>query len=124
MGRNHILGLDIGRNFLLIGLSNIMMVVFFLSGINLSIFLPLNPVIYRIGNTPNILCPRCKKQDESQPPPPSIFHFIFHCKISKITLEANLNDTKLVSKPSQWELHHNRMMASILKFYPHFRRYF
>ena len=44
------------------------MVVVFLSGINLSIFLPLNPAIYRIGNVPNILRPRCKKQDESQSP--------------------------------------------------------
>ena len=33
------------------------MVVFFLSGINSFIFLPLNPAIYRIGNAPNILSP-------------------------------------------------------------------
>ena len=44
------------------------MVVFFLSGINSFIFLPLNPAIYRIGNTPNILRPRCNEQDESHPP--------------------------------------------------------
>ena len=24
---------------------------------------PLNPAIYRVGNAPNILCPRCKEQD-------------------------------------------------------------
>ena len=59
--------LILGKNLLLIGLSNAMMVAFFLSGINLSIFLPLNPEIYRIGNAPNILCPRCKEQDESHP---------------------------------------------------------
>ena len=56
-----------GENVLLIGLSNAMMVINFLSGINLFNFLPLNPAIYRIGNAPNILCPRCKEQDESHP---------------------------------------------------------
>ena len=56
------------------------MVVFFLSGINLSIFLTFNPPIYRIGNAPNILCSRYKEQDESHP------HFTFNCKISKNTL--------------------------------------
>ena len=34
-----------------------------------------------MGNTPNILCPRCKEQNESQ------LYFIFHCKLSKITLD-------------------------------------
>ena len=34
-----------------------------------------------MGNTPNILCPRCKEQKESQP------YFIFYCKLSKITLD-------------------------------------
>ena len=29
--------------------------------------LPLNPAIHRMGNTPKILCPRCRDQDESQP---------------------------------------------------------
>ena len=62
--------LILGEDFLLIGLKNAMMVTIFLSGINLSIFLPLNPAIYRIGNAPNILCPTCKEQDESHPPPP------------------------------------------------------
>ena len=56
-----------GENVLLIGLSNAMMFLFFLSGINLSIFLPLNPAIYRIGNAPNTICPRCKEQDKSHP---------------------------------------------------------
>ena len=64
--------LILGEKFLLIGLSNAMMVAFVLSGINpfthLSIFLSLNPVIYRIGNAPNILCPKCKEQDESHTP--------------------------------------------------------
>ena len=50
-----------GENTLLIGLSDGIMVIFFLSGINLSIFFPLNPAIYRIDNAPNILCPRCKE---------------------------------------------------------------
>ena len=52
-----------GENLSLIGLLNAMMVALFLSGINIFIFLPLNPAIFRIGNAPNILCPRCKKQD-------------------------------------------------------------
>ena len=62
----------------------------FLSCMNLSIFLPLNPAIYRIGNAPNILCPRCKEQDESHPPSPllsSLLHFTFYCKISEINLD-------------------------------------
>ena len=65
-----------GENLLLIGLSNAMMVKFFLPGINLSIFLPLNPAICRIGNAPTILCPRCKEQDESHPTPS--LHFTFY----------------------------------------------
>ena len=39
----------------------------------------LNPPIQRMGNTPNILHPRCMEQDESHP------HFIFYCKLSKVT---------------------------------------
>ena len=34
-----------------------------------------------MSDTPNILCPRCKEQKESQP------YFIFYCKLSKIALE-------------------------------------
>ena len=55
--------LILGENLVLNGLSNATMVTFFLSGINLSIFLPLNLAIYRIGNAPNNLCHRCKEQD-------------------------------------------------------------
>ena len=57
-----ILFLKFGEKIILIGLSNAMMIVFFLSGINLSNFLPLNSKIDRIGKTPNILCPRFKEQ--------------------------------------------------------------
>ena len=32
--------------------------------------------------------------------------------------------TKLVSKPSQWKLHLNRMMVYIQKFYPYFQKCF
>ena len=42
--------------------------------------LPLSPAIYRIGNTPTTLCPRCKEGEESHR------HFIFHCKLSQTTL--------------------------------------
>ena len=66
--------------------------------------LPLNPAIHRMGNIPTILCPRWKKQKESQP------FFIFFCKLSKNTLDfinelINLKYAfnillKLLSKPS------------------------
>ena len=36
-----------------------------------------------MGNAPNIMCPSCKEQKESQP------YLIFYCKISKITLDFN-----------------------------------
>ena len=44
--------------------------------------LPLKPAIHRMGIAPDILCPRCKEQKESQP-----LYFIFYCKLSKITLD-------------------------------------
>ena len=34
-----------------------------------------------MGNTPNILGPRCKEQKESE------LYFIFHCNLSKIILD-------------------------------------
>ena len=34
-----------------------------------------------MGNAPNVLCLRCMEQDESHP------HFIFYCKLPKITLD-------------------------------------
>ena len=43
--------------------------------------LPFNPAIHRMGNGPNIQCPRCIEQKESQP------YFIFYCKLFKITLD-------------------------------------
>ena len=41
----------------------------------------LNPAIQRMGNTHINLHPRCMEQDESHP------HFIFSCKLSKVTLD-------------------------------------
>ena len=62
------------ENVSLIGLSNTIMVAFFLlSGINLSISLPLNPAIYRTSKVPKILFTRSKEQNESPPFP----HFTF-----------------------------------------------
>ena len=62
------------ENVSLIGLSNTIMVAFFLlSGINLSISLPLNPAIYRTRKVPKILFTRSKEQNESPPFP----HFTF-----------------------------------------------
>ena len=43
--------------------------------------LPLNPAIHRMGNTPNILGPRCKEQKESQP------YFIYDCKLPNIIVD-------------------------------------
>ena len=43
--------------------------------------LHLYPAIQRMGNTPNILNPRRMEQVESHP------HFIFYCKLSKVTLD-------------------------------------
>ena len=40
----------------------------------------LNSAIQRMSNTHNNLYPRCMEQDESHP------HFIFYCKLSKVTL--------------------------------------
>ena len=66
----------------------------------------LNPAIERMGKTPNILHPRRMEQVESQP------HFIFYCKLSKVTLDniselINLNYSfnlpfKVSLKPSKW----------------------
>ena len=87
-----------GENVLVIGLLNIPVVILFLSGINLSILLPLNPAIYRIGNTPNILCPRCKEQDES---------FLLlqvvqnYSRLHQPTNTINLSYKMIVSEPSQ-----------------------
>ena len=39
----------------------------------------LNPAIQRMCNTLNKLRPRCREQDESH------LHFIFYCKLSKVT---------------------------------------
>ena len=48
-----------------------------------------------MGNAPNILCFRCKEQEEPHP------HFIFYCSLSKTTVLIYFS--KLVSK-SHWEL--------------------
>ena len=67
-----------------------MVVVFILSGINLPIFNPLNPAIYRIGNIKKILFPSSKEQDESQPSPhpapthPTPAYFTFYCRFEKL----------------------------------------
>ena len=39
----------------------------------------INPGNQKMCNTLNTLCPRCRKQDNSHP------HFIFYCKLSKVT---------------------------------------
>ena len=54
--------------------------------------LPLNHKLHKMGNNPNSLFPRCKEQEESHS------HFIFHCRLSQITLDfinklINLNYT-------------------------------
>ena len=79
----------------------LIMVIFFLSGINLSSFLPLNPAIYRIGNEPDILYLRCKEKHES------------HRHVTMQIVQINLNNIKLVSKPSQWERYLNWILVYI-----------
>ena len=65
------------------GLKNVPMVIYIFSIwyklIHFS--LPLNPALYRMGTNPDSLCPRCKEREESYP------HFIFHCRLSRITLD-------------------------------------
>ena len=68
-----------GGKPLLIGLRNALMYRLILY---IHFFLPLNSAIHRMGNAPNILCPRCKEQKESKP-----YFYIFFCKLSKITLD-------------------------------------
>ena len=72
-----------GLTLLLVGLRNGLMDSYTFSILHeyINFSLPLNLAIDRIDNTTNILCPRCKKQKESQP------YFIFHCNFSKITLD-------------------------------------
>ena len=41
----------------------------------------MNPALHRMGTNPDSLCTRCKEQEESHP------HFIFHCRLSQITLD-------------------------------------
>ena len=81
MEGNHIFSPDTGRNFSLIGLSNTIMVPFFLSDINLYSFLPLIPQYTELAT----YLPRSKEQVESQSTTPS--HFTFYCKISNIILD-------------------------------------
>ena len=72
-----------GVKILLIGLINALMDnnIFSILYKLIHFFLHLNPAIHRMGNAPNILCPRCKEQKDSQP------YFIFYCKLSKIALD-------------------------------------
>ena len=75
-----------GVKLLVIGLRNTLMDSYIFSILykRIHFSLPLNPAIQYTewaGNTPNILCPRCKEQKESQP------YFIFYCKLFKITLD-------------------------------------
>ena len=69
------------QNVFQIGLSNAIMVVFFLSGINLSIFLPLKAMQYRDLATHQIFCVPDERNKMSLTSP---LHFIFYYKISKI----------------------------------------
>ena len=72
-----------GVKLLLIGLRNVLMGKYINSFLYKLIYflLPLNPAIHRMGNTLNVLCPRCKEQKNSHP------YFIFHWKLSKIALD-------------------------------------
>ena len=72
-----------GAKLLLIGLRNALVDDSYIFSILYKLIhfsLPLNTAMHRMGNTPNILCPRCKEQKEPQP------YFILYCKLSKIIL--------------------------------------
>ena len=60
MGGNHILSTDIGSKSFTDWFIKYYCGSFFLSGINLSTFHPLKPVIYKTDNTPKILFHRSK----------------------------------------------------------------
>ena len=64
-----------------IGLSNTIMVVFFLSGINLSFFLPLKAMQYTELAMHQIFCVPDERNKMSLTSP---LHFLFYYKISKI----------------------------------------
>ena len=66
--------------------------------------LPLSPAIHRIGNTPKSLCIRCNESEESHP------HFIFHCKLSQITL----NFIRLISLNYKFQSHYQIHITDIL----------
>ena len=66
------------EKILKIGFSMALMVAFFLFGTNLTIFVPLNPAIYRIVNEPNILrVPAERKKVNLTPPPPPLLSLPF-----------------------------------------------
>ena len=100
----------------------------FLSGIILSIYLSLNPVIHRMGNAANNLCPRYKEREDSHS------HFTFYCKLSKTTLDfiselisitsLLLFLPKSVSKPSNQQFLLISVMVYSQKFYQHFQECF
>ena len=74
--------------------------------------LPLNAAMHRKGNAPNILCPRCKEQNESQP------YFIFYCKHSRITPDfiselINLKYAFNIPFKNYSQDHHNENFFSI-----------
>ena len=99
-----------GVKHFLIGLRNALMdsCLFSIRNKLIHFSLPLNPVIHWMGIAPKILCPRRREQEESQP------YFVFYCKLFKITLRHQWTNqskirfkislSKLLSKPSKWEL--------------------
>ena len=52
----------------------------------LYVFSSLKYAIYRMGNSRNSQCPRCREADESHS------HFVFHCKLSKTSMEGYIDE--------------------------------
>ena len=74
-----------GVKLLLIGLRNALVDDSYIFSILYKLIhfsLPLNTAIHQMGNTPNILCPRCKEQKE--PPPYFILYKIILGFISEL----------------------------------------
>ena len=115
MEGNHISSPNIWRKILLIYLSNAIMVI------------PLNPAIDRTRNAQNIMCPRYK-----EPRWVSLLFFLLlqavqNCsRLHKWTNIIDMNYARLVSKPSQLELHpnstmtfkiHSKILSTLLKVF-------
>ena len=131
MGGELILSPDFGRTFFtdwFIKCYSVMF-VFFLSGINSSIFLPSNPTQYIELATQQIFClPDVRNKMVSPPPSTRILPFIvFYCKMSKNTLDqselhkVNLKSITIGISSQSYDYIHLKILPTLLEvFLRHF----